>query len=102
MYVVFRFLLRITHFLFIVYYFLQQRYIWLILTIRHCKYLNTNKCNCSILNLRDHLTATSKFPNHLAILLGQEEISIIDIVKLISWCIIAKIPYISFYDHKGI
>ncbi|XP_011498149.1 PREDICTED: dehydrodolichyl diphosphate syntase complex subunit nus1 [Ceratosolen solmsi marchali] len=72
------------------------------LTVQHCRYLNKNKCNYSIVNLRNHLIATSKFPKHLAILLGQEEISITDVVRLISWCTIAEIPYVSFYDHKGI
>lgn len=42
-----------------------------------------------------------KLPKHVAILVGIEEISIIDIIKLIDWCSTTRIPYVSFYDHKG-
>lgn len=43
-----------------------------------------------------------KLPKHITILLGNEEPSYRDLTNIILWSIAAGIPFISFYDHKGI
>lgn len=39
--------------------------------------------------------------SHLAVILGNESISIKDIVRITLWSQAADITYVSFYDHKG-
>lgn len=43
----------------------------------------------------------TKVPQHLAVILGPEEPSYKDLVKIVVWCTTSGIPYVSFYDHKG-
>ena len=38
---------------------------------------------------------------HLVVILGNESISVKDIVKIALWSQAADITYVSFYDHKG-
>ena len=96
--IIFHVLLNIAHFLYGLYYSVLQHWTCLVLFVQKRGYF-LNKIQYDSNN---HFTEASKIPRHLAILLGQEEISAFDLVKLISWCIVAEIPYISFYDHKGI
>nr|XP_022909684.1 dehydrodolichyl diphosphate synthase complex subunit Nus1-like isoform X1 [Onthophagus taurus] len=44
----------------------------------------------------------NKLPKHLTVLLGVEEPSIKDLANFIFWSVSVGIPYISFYDHKGL
>lgn len=42
-----------------------------------------------------------KRPNHLAIILGAEPASYVDLVNIIIWSTTFGIPFISFYDYTG-
>ncbi|KAI4457710.1 hypothetical protein MML48_7g00011720 [Holotrichia oblita] len=46
--------------------------------------------------------ALPKLPKHITILLGNEEPSYRDLTNIVLWSIAAGIPFISFYDHKGL
>ncbi|XP_066992691.1 dehydrodolichyl diphosphate synthase complex subunit nus1 isoform X2 [Anabrus simplex] len=43
-----------------------------------------------------------KTPCHVVVILGNESISFKDLANLTIWCIAARIPFISFYDHSGL
>lgn len=40
-------------------------------------------------------------PVHLTVLLGNEQPSYEDLANIIMWCLIARISFVSFHDHKG-
>ncbi|XP_015596496.1 dehydrodolichyl diphosphate synthase complex subunit NUS1 [Cephus cinctus] len=43
-----------------------------------------------------------KLPRHLVIVLGREEPSFLDLIRIIGWCVATGISCVSFYDHKGV
>lgn len=43
----------------------------------------------------------NKIPTHLTILVGQEDLSVQEVVNLILWSLAAGISFVSFYDSKG-
>lgn len=47
------------------------------------------------------IKGVGNLPKHLAVILGHEAVSFLDLVRIVSWCVIAGIPYVSFYDHNG-
>ncbi|XP_031827378.1 transport and golgi organization 14 isoform X2 [Nomia melanderi] len=44
---------------------------------------------------------TKKLPRHILIIFGAKEDTILDCVRIISWCITLGIPYVSFFDING-
>lgn len=52
-------------------------------------------------NFRKEVLRLNKIPVHLVLILGPETPSYRDIVKLISWCLLAGISHVSVYDHKN-
>ncbi|XP_016845748.1 dehydrodolichyl diphosphate synthase complex subunit nus1 [Nasonia vitripennis] len=102
MYIVLWFLFIVAHSLYDFFEFIKKQCKHLRLRIEQRGYLNKFSDDYSFLTSNNCLATASKIPRHLAILLGQEEISVLDLRRLISWCAIAEIPYITFYDHKGI
>ncbi|XP_014217337.1 dehydrodolichyl diphosphate synthase complex subunit nus1 [Copidosoma floridanum] len=101
MYIIFRVILSFLHFAYSFQYFVQQQYTRFLLFIERCTRSSKVKSNYSSLKFNENLINVPKIPRHLAFLLGHEEVSVLDVVKLISWCVVAEIPFISFYDHKG-
>lgn len=51
--------------------------------------------------LIESIKGVRNLPKHLVVILGHEEISFVDLIRIIGWCVIAGIPYVSFYDHNG-
>lgn len=47
------------------------------------------------------LKGVGNLPRHLTVILGHEEVSFLDLVRIVGWCVIAGIPYVTFYDHNG-
>lgn len=101
MYIVLWCLLIVVHSLYDFLVFIQQQCKRLRLSIEQRGYLSKFSDDDSFLKSNNRLASAAKIPRHLAILLGQEEISVLDLRRLVSWCAIAEIPYITFYDHKG-
>ncbi|XP_058791103.1 dehydrodolichyl diphosphate synthase complex subunit nus1 [Phymastichus coffea] len=97
---IFYLLLNLLHFINNLYCFIKQYCVKICLLMKHHVYANKGFENYWLENSSDNLV--SKLPNHIAIIIGLEEISIIDITKLIDWCMTIEISYISFYDHKGL
>lgn len=97
---VFQILLSVAHFVYSLYCFLIKHCESLLSSIDRRKFFNKQECDIFVDS--ENLIKSSKVPRHLAVILGHEKISILDLVKLISWCISAEIPYVSFYDYKGI
>lgn len=42
-----------------------------------------------------------KLPQHLVIVFGRKEDTVLDCVRIIGWCVTIGIPYISFFDSSG-
>lgn len=97
---VFRFLLSVAHFVYSLYCFLSKQFELLLSFIDRRKFLSKDECDRFVDT--NNLIKSSRVPKHLAVLLGHEDVSLFDLVKLFSWCISAEIPYVSFYDYKGI
>lgn len=51
--------------------------------------------------LSELIKDVTKLPEHLVVILGHEEVSFHDLVRIVGWCVIAGIPCVSFYDHNG-
>uniref|UniRef100_A0A6P7FJK3 ditrans,polycis-polyprenyl diphosphate synthase [(2E,6E)-farnesyldiphosphate specific] n=1 Tax=Diabrotica virgifera virgifera TaxID=50390 RepID=A0A6P7FJK3_DIAVI len=51
--------------------------------------------------LKKRLSRLTKKPQHLTIIIGVEECSLVDLANLVYWCLGLNIPYVSFYDYKG-
>jgi len=66
-------------------------------TVRKMK-LKLCKNNC--LQASD-LQKLSKLPSHIAFLVVEENISYVDLAKLVIWCIAAEIPIVSLFDMHG-
>ncbi|XP_015126286.1 dehydrodolichyl diphosphate synthase complex subunit nus1 [Diachasma alloeum] len=43
-----------------------------------------------------------KLPGHLVVVVGYEDISFVDLAKIISWTVTLEIPHVSFYDQDGV
>ncbi|CAH0553721.1 unnamed protein product [Brassicogethes aeneus] len=52
--------------------------------------------------LLQKLKCLGKPPTHLTVLLGHEEPSYKDLANIVFYCISTGIPYLSFYDYKGV
>uniref|UniRef100_A0A1B6D8L5 ditrans,polycis-polyprenyl diphosphate synthase [(2E,6E)-farnesyldiphosphate specific] n=1 Tax=Clastoptera arizonana TaxID=38151 RepID=A0A1B6D8L5_9HEMI len=57
-----------------------------------------SKISREVMSVRDGVKSLSKIPQHLAVIVGSEQISYLDFTKLILWCLNAEIPHISFYS----
>ncbi|KAF7268225.1 hypothetical protein GWI33_018683 [Rhynchophorus ferrugineus] len=63
---------------------------------------------CHEFSLKDKINSLEKdvhrrkkLPNHLTVLLGQENPSYNDLANIVVWCMLNHIKFLSFYDHKG-
>ncbi|XP_043480898.1 dehydrodolichyl diphosphate synthase complex subunit nus1 [Leptopilina heterotoma] len=96
MQVIFRLLLAVIHVLYEFIYW--SRHQW-----KLCIELLFSNRNPTVENdvLIELIKRVTKLPRHMVVILGHEEVSFQDLVKIISWCVIAGIPCVSFYDHNG-
>ena len=99
MYIVFRVLLTLIHLLYGL--FLRARRQWREWKL-WCDELwygkdSTTEAEVLIRSIK----GVGNLPRHLAVILGHEAVSFVDLVRIVSWCVITGIPYVSFYDHNG-
>lgn len=51
--------------------------------------------------IQNRINKIYKIPKHLTIILGNDEINIKTVAKLIIWCIRTKVTFVSFHDSTG-
>lgn len=56
---------------------------------------------CSALVIRQRSARLRRLPVHLGIVIVEENLHVIDIVRIVAWSMAAGISYITIYDHKG-
>lgn len=51
--------------------------------------------------IEELIVKIEKLPQHVIVILGFDEVSLENLVRLISWCFLAKIQFITLYDPTG-
>lgn len=96
-------ILWLTHHLYSIVIGIYSFIVCLLVRVRNtCTVCMSSKILCESTNkITEKIRYFSKKPQHLVIILGSESLPYKDLVKLITWCFIAEISSISFYDHKN-
>lgn len=96
-------ILWLTHHLYSIVIGIYSFIVSLLVRVRNtCTVCMSSKILCESTNkITEKIRYFSKKPQHLVIILGSESLPYKDLVKLITWCFIAEISSISFYDHKN-
>lgn len=95
------YLLLLIHFIYSVFVYFSD-YVFFIFT--NCKRLygrTSISKSSSISFFREEVKCFPKLPKHLAVIIDEQEVSYNDCIKLISWCIYAGIPFITFYSSNS-
>lgn len=99
MFTVFRALLILTHFL---YNLITTVHNWYMLLYRKCTEIwYDENLMTEVEWLVRTASRTKKLPKHVLIIFGAKQDTILDCVRIISWCITLGIPYVSFFDING-
>lgn len=96
MQVIFRLVLAVIHVFYEFIYWIRHQ--WKLCTALLFSNRNSTVENDVLIELVKRVT---KLPRHMVVILGHEKVSFQDLAKIISWCVIAGIPFVSFYDHNG-
>ncbi|XP_030021203.2 dehydrodolichyl diphosphate synthase complex subunit nus1 [Manduca sexta] len=69
----------------------------------HKKFNNTTVevTKCDIKLILEHVPQLTKRPKHLLFLSDNEHHSLKDLAKVVIWCLVAGVPYVSFHDVTG-
>lgn len=97
------FILWLTHHLYSIVTGIYSYFVCLLVRVRNiCTLRVSSKVLSESTNkLTEKIRCFAKKPQHIAVILGTESVSYKDLVKLITWCFIAEVSNISFYDHKN-
>ncbi|KAF7993692.1 hypothetical protein HCN44_010287 [Aphidius gifuensis] len=93
--------LSIIHIIYTIYILIKTQWFYLnneIIRLINPKSLKLNEC---ILNECD-TSGLKKLPGHLIVVIGSENVSFVDIIKIIGWTVALGIPHVSFYDQDGV
>lgn len=92
--------LSIIHIIYTIYILIKTQ--WFYLNNEIIRLINPKrfKLNESILNECD-TSGLKKLPGHLIVVIGSENVSFVDIIKIIGWTVALGIPHVSFYDQDG-
>ncbi|XP_011296904.1 dehydrodolichyl diphosphate syntase complex subunit nus1 [Fopius arisanus] len=88
--------LPIVHFVYSVYLVISTQ--WALIQSRFWK-----KFSCTASGSPEwDVSGIKKLPGHLAVVVGFEDVSFVDLAKIICWTASLRIPHVSFYDLDGV
>lgn len=95
-------ILWLTHHLYSVVIGIYSFVVYILVRVRNiCTLCVSSKICESTDKIIERIGCFTKKPQHVVVILGIESVSYKDLVKLITWCFIAEVSNISFYDHKN-